>query len=112
MTDALSNTIAGAESVANLDSLAEVDDRVAPKGNIRNFLNVEQCKYVRNLIQVKCNQRESNVTKTLVNAVMDPLKSYFNPLENILSDSDVDNGLENLFSLESIGIKTDDKELL
>ena len=42
---------------------------------------------------------------------MDPLKSYFNPLEHILSDSEVDNGLENLFSFESMGIKTCDKEL-
>ena len=89
-----------------------MNDKVAPIGNILNFLNVEQRKYVRHLLQVKCNQRESNATKTMVNAVMDPVKSYFNPLENILSDSDVDNGLENLFSLESMGIKTDDKELV
>lgn len=41
---------------------------------------------------------------------MDPLKSYFNPLENILSDSEVDNGLENLFSLESMGIRPNDQE--
>ena len=43
---------------------------------------------------------------------MDPLKSYFHPLEHILSDSEVDNGLENLFSFESMGIKTNDQELI
>ena len=43
---------------------------------------------------------------------MDPLKSYFNPLEHILEDCKVDNGLEHLFSLESMGIKKDDKELI
>ena len=43
---------------------------------------------------------------------MDPLKSYFNPLEHILSDSEVDNGLENLFSFESMGIKTNEQELI
>ena len=29
-----------------------------------------------------------------------------------MTDSEVDNGLEHLFSLESMGIKTDDKELV
>ena len=48
----------------------------------------------------------------MVNLIMDPLKSYFNPLEHILSDSEVDNGLENLFSFESMGIKNCDKELV
>ncbi|XP_050687354.1 uncharacterized protein LOC126980939 [Eriocheir sinensis] len=51
-------------------------------------------------------------TKTTINLVMDPLKSYFNSLEHILEDSEVDNGLEHLFSSESMGIKKDDRELL
>ena len=33
-------------------------------------------------------------------------------LEHIITDSEVDSGLEHLFSLESMGIKTDDKELV
>ena len=89
-----------------------MNDKVAPIGNIFNFLSADQRKIVRSLTQIKCEKSESNKTKTMVNAVMDPIKSYFNPLENILSDSEVDNGLENLFSLESMGIKTDDKELV
>ena len=43
---------------------------------------------------------------------MDPLKSYFNLLGHILSDSEVDNRLENLFSFESMGIKTNNQELI
>ena len=43
---------------------------------------------------------------------MDPLKSYFNPLEHILDDSEIENGLENLFSLESMRIKWDEKEMV
>ena len=43
---------------------------------------------------------------------MDPLKSYFYLLEDILSDSEVDNGRENLFSFESMGIKTNNQELI
>ena len=48
----------------------------------------------------------------MVNLIMDPLNSYFNPSEHILFDSEGDNGLENLFSFESMGIKTCDKELV
>ena len=86
-------------------------NKISPVGNIFRFLDMEQRKAVRNNLKAK-TERVSNNTKTVVNAVMDPLKSYFNPLENILTDSEVDNGLENLFRLESMGIKTDDKELV
>ena len=89
-----------------------MNDKVAPIGNVFNFLSQDQCKFVRRLVQTKCEKRETNITKTLINAVMDPIKSYFNPLENIFSDSDVDNGLENLFSFESMGIKTNNSELV
>ena len=54
----------------------------------------------------------SKKTKAIVNLIMVPLKSSFNPLEHILSDSEVDNGLENLFSFESMGIKTNDQEFI
>ena len=47
----------------------------------------------------------------MVNMIMDLLKSYFNPLEHILSDSEVHNRLEIVFSFESMGIKTCHKEL-
>ena len=43
------------------------------------------------------NKLEEKV-KSIVKFVMDPLKFYCNPLENILEDREVDNGLEYLFS--------------
>ena len=86
--------------------------KVAPIGNVYNFLDAQQRKFVRKLLQVKCKGRESNAMKTMVNAVLDPIKSYFNPIDHILNDTEVDNGLEHLFSLESMGIKTDDRELV
>lgn len=45
--------------------------------------------------------------KSTANLVKDPLKSYFTPLEHTLEDSEVDNALEHLFSLEPMGIKDD-----
>ena len=86
--------------------------RVAPLGNVFNFLDDNERKSVMNSLVKTVNNRKEDKVKTIVNLVMDPLKSYFNPLENILEDSEVDNGLEYLFSLESMGIKKDDKELV
>ena len=91
-----------------------INGKVAPVGNVFNFLNSVERKVLfdsrlRNPDRVN---NVSNKTKTMVNLIMDPLKSYFNPLEHILTDSEVDNGLENLFNFESIGIKNSDQELV
>jgi len=40
---------------------------------------------------------------------LNPVKSYFDPLDLVMPDSNVDNGLENMFSLESIVIKGTDE---
>lgn len=48
----------------------------------------------------------------MVNAVMVPIKSYFNLLEYLLEDTKVDNASEHLFSLESIGINTTEQDPL
>ena len=48
----------------------------------------------------------------MVNAVMDPIKSYFNPLKHLIEDTEVDNGLEHLFSFELMGIKTTEADLV
>src|SRR5678816_4745735 len=51
------------------------------------------------------NQNQLQVNHTLVNAVLNPVHSYFNPLSHILSNSEVEQGLENMFKLESLGIE-------
>ena len=89
-----------------------IDDKVDRVGYIFNFLSSAERKdlFDSQLKSVEQNNT-SKKTKAIVNLIMDPLKSYSNPLEHILSDSEVDNGLENLFSFESMGIKTNDQEL-
>ncbi len=91
-------------------SCLEVGKKLAPIGNILNFLNNKQTIELTKTLTDR--KRYEEQTKTSVNLVMDPIKSYFNPLDHILQDSEVDNGLEYLFSLESMGIKTDNKELI
>ena len=89
-----------------------IDNNVAPIGNVFNFLNENQRKSLMNSIAKGDDKNLSLRTKTMINLVMNPLKSYFNPLEHILEDCEVDNCLEHLFSLESMGIKKDEKELV
>ena len=89
-----------------------IDNKMTLIGNVFNFLDKDQSKSVMSSINKSDGKNVSFRTKTMINLVMDPLKSYFNPLEHILEDCEVDNGLEHLFSLESMGIKKDDKELI
>ena len=42
-----------------------------------------------------------------VNFVLDPNPSYFSPIDEVLPNSNVEQGLEHLFSLESLGIHKD-----
>ncbi len=88
-----------------------MEGRYAPIGNIFRFLDEKQTEPVLASLQRQVDEVDAK-TRTMVNNVMEPLKSYFNPLESILTDSEVDNGLEHLFSLESLGIKTDSQELV
>ena len=89
-----------------------INNKMAPIGNVFNFLNKDQSKSIMFSINKSNEKKVSFRTKTMINLVIDPIKSYFNPLEHILEDCEVDNGLEHLFSLESMGIKKDDKELI
>ena len=66
-----------------------IDDKVAPDGNILSFLSSGERKdlFDSQLKSVEQNNT-SKKSKAIVNLIMDPLKSYFNPLEHILSDSE------------------------
>ena len=89
-----------------------INNKMSPIGNVFNFLNKDQSKSVMSSINKSDDKNVSFRTKTMINLVMDPLKSYFIPLEHILEGRKVYNRLEHLFSLESMGIKKDDKELI
>ena len=66
-----------------------IDDKVALVGNILNFLSSGKRKDLFDSQMKSVEQNNtSKKTKAIVNLIIDPLKSYFNPLENILSDSE------------------------
>ena len=110
--DVVQNMVSGSYQKILGGTCFVLNNKVAPIGNVFNFLNNEERRVVMSSLVKSSDDKLEDKVKTMVNLVMDPLKSYFNPIENILEDSEVDNGLEYLFSLESIGIKKDDKELV
>ncbi|RXG58036.1 hypothetical protein Avbf_09739 [Armadillidium vulgare] len=62
------------------------------------------------VISSKTDVDEGMVNETVVNLILNPNKSYFHPFENILMDSEVENGLEYLFSMESVGIPSNNND--
>ena len=86
---------------------------IVPFGNVKHFLKPDQLTSVESnasLVQNTCINFIDAVdcfgkseTSSQVNFVMEPKKTYFSPLEDTFTDSSVEHGLENMFSLESIG---------
>ena len=84
----------------------EVDGMVIPYGNVEGFLYPNQicpppCKTANN------DTIEHTQSDSRVNFVLSPRNSYFDPLAPCFPESNVERGLDNLFSLESIGINED-----
>ena len=55
-----------------------MNNKMAPIGNVFNFLNKDQSKSVMSSINKSDDKNVSFRTKTMINLVMDPLKSYYN----------------------------------
>ena len=89
-------------------SCFEFENKIIPFGNVEHFLYKDQ---LRELHKQNIIKNKTEVNSTIVNLVLNPVKSYFNPLECLMTDSEIDHGLENIFNLESIGIKNANEDL-
>ena len=85
---------------------------IVPFGNVLHFLHPNQVTPISShgLITERPALDYRNVVSSLndtpvthVNFVLSPKKSYFSPLESLFPDSSVEQGLENMFSLDSLG---------
>ncbi len=94
----------------------ETDKGIIPFGNIDQFLKPNQ---IRPASYIATKNNELNFSQmvkkhgkhsTHVNFVLDPKDSYPDPLKNIIEESSVERGLENLFNLESLGINANNEE--
>ena len=87
---------------------------VVPFGNIDSFLNSHQltCKYSKSSLTVvdssnllnaaECDSK--GVDRSIVNFVMNPIKTNFDPLGGVITDSLVEHNLDRMFNVESLGI--------
>ena len=85
---------------------------VHPTGNIKNFLTSQQIGslFSRPIItDDEFTATNHPKEETLLNTLMSPRSSYFDPIHfnKNSEDAEFELGLEHLFSLESIGIPTD-----
>ena len=85
---------------------------IVPFGNVLHFLHPNQVTPIssHDLITERPALDYRNVVSSLndtpvthVNFVLSPKKSYFSPSESLFPDSSVEQGLENMFSLDSLG---------
>ena len=85
---------------------------LVPFGNIIHFLHPEQVVPVSSHINESPNSdlkyqdtlsNNEELPSTFLNFVMSPKKTYFSPLESLLPESTVEQGLENMFNLDSLG---------
>lgn len=89
----------------------QIGNKIILHGNVENFLHEEQKLHkIQNSITdtSNSNSNSSLVNDTVINAIINPFKYYFNPIEQILTHSKIDHGLENLFPLKSIGNSSQD----
>ena len=81
---------------------------VIPFGNIDSFLTKKQLefKYLTNTPE----ENPINVQSSLVNLVLNPPKSNFDPIGSVAKDTQIDEKLDNLFNAEDLGIYSDISE--
>ena len=84
---------------------------LVPLGNILNFLNPGQAIFVEQL-QIRAERADVNnslcypfLMKKCYSHLLtlSPTKSYFSPLESLFPDSSVEQGLEAVFNMDSLG---------
>ncbi|KAG1656271.1 hypothetical protein GQR58_024052 [Nymphon striatum] len=85
----------------------QLHNGLIPFGSVTLFLNAE---VLRPDLKLRYNLGEpkTSTVKKAVNFVLAPPPSHFSPLNVVMPDSDVEQGIERLYSLENMGI-TDSK---
>ena len=114
--------ILGIDAIQLLDQFAivpccggsafQLKNCVLPFGNVDNFLSASQLnnKYSARKVDVSRHNIEE-ITKddvNVVNAVLQPERIFFDPISDVVNNSDVEGNLDYLFKMESIGISDND----
>lgn len=87
---------------------------ISPFGNCQHFLYDKQCnsKKIKNKDLHNYHaivSKYSTCSDIRVNFVMNPIKSYPDPLAEIFDESQVERNLEKMFDVDSLGISSEDE---
>ena len=104
-TDALTHIPFNIIKLLNGSAIQLANGAVAPFGDIQGFLPSNSNKTIEFNDQVLGTSEKD---QTLLNAILSPTKSYFDPFMHVKTESDIELAVENLWSLNSIGIPAED----
>ena len=86
-------------------SIFKVGDHIVPYGNVDNFLTDKQLSVKYSSVgEQKSVDGSADVDKAIVNFILNPIKSYFDPIGSVIDDSSVEHNLDKMFSVESLGL--------
>jgi hypothetical protein len=112
------NCLLGNDFIQYIPQLKKVDclngfawqtkDGIMPFGNVKLFLDNKQIKsmFHRRKEGTISNSTILSVPESVINNIMEPIPTYFDPYSHIKTDKDLDTGLEYLYKLESLGLDT------
>jgi len=83
-------------------SAFELPSCIIPFGNVDGFLTDKQLKR-----KYRESNHDSDIDNSIVNFVLSPCKTSFDPIGSVTRDNQIEDGLDQMFSLESIGISKD-----
>ncbi|XP_047735922.1 uncharacterized protein LOC125177710 [Hyalella azteca] len=89
-------------------SVFSLAGKLIPFGDVENFLTSSQ---ITSLSKVSSAVSDHSVSSSLVNFVLDPVCTCRDPIASIAKDSEIEGHLDNLFKLDSIGIKETNNEI-
>ena len=75
---------------------------IIPFGNIDHFLSKDQL-----LRKYQNFEKDQKISESVINFVLNPPQSYFDPISAVSNNSMVEHKLDNLFNVESLGITED-----
>jgi hypothetical protein len=82
--------------------------KLIPFGDVENFLTSSQ---IASLSKVSSAVSDYSVSSSLVNFVLNPVCTCRDPITSIAKDNEIEDHLDNLFQLDSLGISETNSEI-
>jgi len=93
------------EVVSCLNGTAfQLTSGIVPFGNVDNFLSRKQLQSKYSYVHSDNQDSLTSVERAVVNCALNPVKTSFDPIGSVIDESSVDERLDKMFSLDSMGL--------